>query len=163
MTDFQERLSRAAERGRQSRDNTERAKREKAMTEEEFKRMHQPFRLELGEHIESCVAQLTDQFPGFRYETVVGDRGWGAACSRDDVGVGSDGKRSSFYSRLEMAVRPIASYNVLEMSAKGTIRNREVFDRTHFQKLVEVDLDSFRELVDLWVLEYAELYAARQR
>lgn len=161
MADFQERLSRAIERGQRSRDDADRAKREEAISEEEFKRMHQRHRLDLAEYIETCVRQFTDQIPGFRYETVMGDRGWGAACSRDDVGVGSDSKRTDFYSRLELAVRPIASYHVLEMVAKGTIRNREVYDRKHFQKLGEADLDGYKELVDLWVLEYAELYAAR--
>ena len=41
------------------------------------------------------------------------------------------------------------------------IHNKEVFNRTHFQFLAEADLDSFRELIDLWVLEYAEQFAAK--
>ena len=43
---------------------------------------------------------------------------------------------------------------------KGTVRNREVLNRKHFQMLDEIDLDSFQELVDLRVLEFAELYSA---
>ena len=35
-----------------------------------------------------------------------------------------------------------------------------MFSRNHYQRLAEVDLESFRELVELWVLDYAELYAA---
>ena len=60
-----------------------------------------------------------------------------------------------------MVVRPLGNYGVLELTAKGTIRNKEIYNRKQFQKLAEVDLDSFLELVDLWVLEYAELYAAK--
>ncbi len=32
----------------------------------------------------------------------------------------------------------------------------------HFQRLAEVDATSFTEMIDLWVLEFAELYAAKQ-
>jgi hypothetical protein len=49
---------------------------------------------------------------------------------------------------------------VLELVAKGTVRNKEVFSRNHYQRLADVDLESFRELIELWVLDYAELYAA---
>ena len=51
--------------------------------------------------------------------------------------------------------------HVLDLTAKGTIRNKEVFNRSFFEKLADVDLDKFRELIDVWVLEYAELYAAK--
>ena len=108
------------------------------------------------------MENLPDHFPGFKYATVVDDRGWGAACSRDDVGAGKDGKRGNFFSRIEMTVRPFAAFHVLELNAKGTIRNKKIFSRKHFQKLVEADLESFQEIVDLWVLEYAELYAAKK-
>jgi hypothetical protein len=49
---------------------------------------------------------------------------------------------------------------VIDVVAKGTIRNKEVFSRNFYQQLNEVDLDRFHELVEQWVLEYAELYAA---
>ena len=49
---------------------------------------------------------------------------------------------------------------MLDVVAKGTIRNKEVFSRNFYQPLNEVDLDRFRELIEQWVLEYAELYAA---
>jgi len=35
-----------------------------------------------------------------------------------------------------------------------------VISRTHFQQLVQLDLKSFRDLIDQWVLEYAEKYSA---
>ena len=49
---------------------------------------------------------------------------------------------------------------MLDLAAKGTVRNREVYNRNHFEKLDEADPDNFAELIDLWILEYAELYAA---
>lgn len=60
-----------------------------------------------------------------------------------------------------MLVTPLGSAAIVELVAKGTIRNKEVFNRKHFQQLSRVDLDSFKELVDLWVLEYAEQFSAR--
>jgi len=160
MTEFEKRLSKAIERGEQARDERQRAKASESLSEEEFRRLHNQYRLELSDYIEGCLSQLPNHFPGFTYQTVVGDDGWGAKCSRDDVQLGG-GRRDNLFSRLEMLVRPFASYFVLELIAKGTIRNKEVFSRKQFQKLGEADLDSFRELIDLWVLEYAELYAAK--
>lgn len=159
--EFERRLQRAIERGQRKGDARARASAEQAENEEELKRLHSQYRLELSDHIESCLRQLPDHFPGFRYETVVGDRGWGAAVSRDDAGRGRDSGRSNFFSRLEMTVRPYSAYHVLELSAKGTIRNKEVYNRTHYQRLTEADPKSFLEMVDLWVLEYAELYAVQ--
>jgi hypothetical protein len=117
--------------------------------------------LQLSEHIEKCVRQVPNYFPGFRYETLYGERGWGAACSRDDLRVTGEGRRKNDYSRLEMTVRPTTSASVLDLAAKGTIRNKEVFNRNYFEKLPDIDLDKFLELIDLWILEYAELYAAK--
>ena len=159
--DFQERLQRAVQRGERTRKTKQREAEEKALSEEEYRRLHSDYRLQLTEFIEKCVANLGDQFPGFEFETVMSDRGWGAACNRDDVGTAS-GRRDNFFSRLEMVVRPFTKYPVIELGAKGTIRNKEVYNRQHFQQLDEVDLDSFNELVELWVLEYAELYAAAE-
>lgn len=159
--EFERRLQRAIERGQRKGDARARASAEQAENEEELKRLHSQYRLELSEHIESCLRQLPDHFPGFRYETVVGDRGWGAAVSRDDAGRGRDSGRSNFFSRLEMTIRPFSAYHVLELSAKGTIRNKEIYNRTHYQRLTEADPKSFLEMIDLWVLEYAELYAVQ--
>lgn len=83
----------------------------------------------------------------------------GAAISRDDLSL-DGGKRLTFYSRLEMTVRPFSHLHVLELTAKGTIRNKEAYNRSHYHGLAKADVKSFNELIDLWVLEYAELYAA---
>ncbi len=161
MSDFDERLRKAIDRGQARNAAHAREAREKALTEDQLKNLHGKYRLSLSEHIEKCVGELPNHFPGFRSETIYGQRGWGAACNRDDVGRGGDGKRSNFFSRIEMTIRPYSSLHVLELTAKGTVRNRELFNRRHFEKLQEADTDTFRELIDVWVLEYAELFAAK--
>jgi hypothetical protein len=158
--DFQQRLEKAIQRGQSSHDADARARAERALGEEELKRLHTQYRLELSEHIEACLRQLPGHFPGFRYESVVGPSGWGAAVSRDDLSL-SAGRRENFFSRLEMTVRPFSTSHVLELAAKGTIRNKEIYNRSQYQLLSHVDIASFRDLVDRWVLEYAELYAAK--
>jgi hypothetical protein len=159
---FDERLQRAIQRGQEIAEHRRSESAAKELTEEQFKRLHSQHRLTLSEHIEKCLRSLPSHFPGFHVETVVNDRGWGAAVSRDDADLGSGRSRSNVYSRLEMLVRPYSSAHVLELAARGTVRNKEVYNRTHYQMLAEVDLDRFFELVDVWVLEYAELYAARR-
>ncbi len=80
--DFQQRLEKAIQRGRHSKDAAARERAEQALNEGELKRLHSQYRLELSEHIEVCLRQVPRHFPGFRFETLVGDRGWGAAVSR---------------------------------------------------------------------------------
>ena len=156
---FKERLQRAQERGKQARATQLDEAAARAMSEEECRRLHSQFRLELSEHIENRLRDLADNIPGFRLETIMDEEGWGAAASRDDIHLAA-GRRSSFFSRLQLVVSPYSKYHVLELAAKGTVRNKEVLSRNHYQRLSEVDLESFRELVELWVLDYAELYAA---
>jgi hypothetical protein len=159
--DFRQRLEKAIERGHRTGSARARAEAAKAITEKELARLHSKYRLELSEEIEACLKQLVDHFPGFRLEEVVSDQGWGAAVSRDDIRVKS-GRRNNYFSRLEMVIRPYSSYHVLDLAAKATIFNKELFNRSHFQELADADLTSFREMIDLWVLEYAELFAAKQ-
>ena len=158
--EFNKRLQKAIDRGRHMGSQRAKTEAEQAMTEKEFARLHSQYRLQLSERIEACLRQLADHFPGFRFETIVSDLGWGAVVSRDDIELQS-GRRSNYFSRFEMVIRPASSYYVLDLAAKATIRNKELFNRSHFQQLTEVDLNSFTELIDLWALEYAELYAAR--
>jgi hypothetical protein len=156
---FDDRLRQAIERGHRRGADSAAEARAKQLTEEEFRRLHSQHRLTLSDYIEDCVRRLPNFFPGFQYENVFGDRGWGGACFRDDFQAGAS--RSSTYSRLEVTVRPYSSAHVLDLAAKGTIRNREVFTRNYFEKLEDVDMDKFRQLVDAWVLEYVEQYAAK--
>jgi len=157
---FDDRLRQAIERGQKRSEFLAREAAAKAWTEEEFRRLHSQLRLRLSEQIESCLKRLPNYFPGFQYETMYGDRGWGGACSRDDLVI-SRGSRTTNYSRLEVTIRPYTSLHVLDLAAKGTIRNREVFNRNYFEELATADEPKFRDLIDAWVLEYAELYTAR--
>ena len=70
--------------------------------------------------------------------------------------------RRTFFSHLEMVIRPLGPSQVLELAAKATIRNKELFNRTHYHGLIDVDLTSFHETMDLWVLEFAEVFATQQ-
>jgi hypothetical protein len=159
--DFNKRLEKAIERGQQAGSSRVEAEAEKAITQKELARLHSQYRLTLCEHIETCLRQLADHFPGFRFETVFGEGGWGAGISRDDIQVDAQRQRTNYFSRLEVVIRPASTYHVLDLAAKATIRNKELFNRSHFQRLIEVDLTTFNEMIDLWVLEYAELYTAR--
>jgi len=159
--DFEHRLQKAIERGRRRGESEADARAAEGMTEEELRRLHSQYRLQMSEHIESCIRRLPNYFPGFQYETIYGERGWGAACKRDDVRVSGPGQRTNLYSRLEMTVRPYTSLHVLELTAKGTVHNRELFNRQHYERLVDADPAVFLELIDAWVLEFAELYASK--
>ena len=159
---FDERLREAIERGQKRGDSLAHQAAAKAWTEEEYRRLHSQLRLMLSDQIEACLKRLPNFFPGVQYETMYGDRGWGGACFRDDLMI-VRGTRTTNYSRLEITVRPYSSLHVLDLAAKGTIRNREVFNRNYFEELATADEPKFRDLVDAWVLEYAELYAAKTR
>jgi hypothetical protein len=157
---FEDRLKAAVVRGQKRSDSVAREAAARAMTEEDFRRLHGQLRLALSEQIESCLDRLPNYFPGFRYETIFGERGWGGACWREDLHL-DRGVRSNQYSRLEITVRPYSSLHVLDLAAKGTIRNKEVFNRNYFEPLADAEQDKFGQLVEAWVLEYAEIYAAR--
>ena len=156
---FKERLQRAAERGKQIREAQLNEAAAKALSEEECRRRHSQYRLALNDHIEKCLRELADNCPGFRFETIVDETGWGAAVSRDDIGL-SAGRRETFFSRFRIVVSPYSSYRVLNIIAKGTVRNKEALSRNHYQRLADVDLQTFRELIETWALDYAELYSA---
>ena len=156
---FRERLQRATERGKQVRAAQLNEAAAKALSEEECRRRHSQYRLELTDHIENVLKELADNFPGFRVETVMDESGWGAAASRDDIRI-ADGRRTNVFSRLQVVVSPYNSYRVLDIAAKGTVRNKEVLSRNHYQRLADVDMQSFHELIEQWVLDYAELYSA---
>ena len=160
--EFEQRLRKAIQRGQRRGDEQKKEAAAEAMSQEEVKSLHSKYQLSLSEKIETCLCQLPNHFPGFQFETVYGQRGWGAAVSRDDMQVDQSGRRSNRYSRLEMTIRPFSNAHVLDLAAKGTVRNREVFTRNHFEKVDEADWDNFAELIDLWVLEFAELYAAQR-
>lgn len=158
---FDERLQKAIQRGERRGDEQAEAARRAALSEEQLKRMHTDLRLRLSEHAEQCLRTLPNHFPGFQYETIFGERGWGGAVRRDDIRL-VGGKRADEYSRLEITVRPLSSVLVVDLAAKGTIRNREAFTRNYFERIEDADAAKFMQLIDAWVLEYAEMYASQR-
>ncbi len=159
--DFQQRLQSAIQRGEKRGARHEEVARQSQLSEEEFKRLHTKYRLSLSDRIEKAIDGVAQHFPGFRRETLYGEVGWGAACWRDNLQMEA-GKRSNLYSRLEMTIRPPNSYHVLELKGKGTVANKEHFNRTHFVALQEVDEEEFCRLIDTWAIDYAEFYASRK-
>lgn len=159
MSNFRERLEQAAQRGRRAGAERVLAEAAEALSEEEAKRLHSKYRLALTDHIEECLAQLSDSFPGFRYEAIVSEKGWGGVVTRDDLTL-NRGKRENVFSRFAMTVSPHNKYGVLELIAKGTIGNKEIFSRNHYRLLGDVEIDEFSELVERWAIDYAEEYAA---
>ncbi len=159
--DFDQRLKKAIERGQRRGDAQTLADAARTVNEEELRRLHTQYRLELSEHIEKCIRSLPQHFPGFQVETLFGERGWGAGCRRDDVRLLGRGQRENYYSRLEITVRPYSPARILELSGKGTIRNKEVLNRQHYEPVPDADPAKFLELIDAWTLEFAELYATR--
>ncbi|HOM17519.1 MAG TPA: hypothetical protein PLQ00_09335 [Thermoguttaceae bacterium] len=161
--DFEKRLQKAIERGRRLGDLRAQEELRRRMTEEELRRLHGQYRITLNEHIEQCLRNLAGQLPGFQLEPLVSDRGWGAAVGRDDFIRTSSGSRENRFSRLEIFVTPWTPAAILELKAKAIVQDKELFYRSYGQPLAEVDMESFLQRVDQWVLEFAEAYAARPR
>lgn len=160
MNEFEERLAKAVERGRDRAEEKQREEREKALSEEELKTLHSRYRLAFSEHIETGIRRLPEHFPGFQVETLYGEKGWGASASRDDFGGQSGTGRNSLYSRMEMTIRPFSHLQVVELAAKATIRNKGIFSRTHFRKISDVDEAEYLKRIDAWIVEFAERFAA---
>jgi hypothetical protein len=158
--EFKSRLESAIARGRRRAEVSASQERQKEHSEEELKRMHSSHRLALSDRIEAAVKGVADHFPGFREEMVFGEKGWGNACYRDDLRIDA-GRRSNQYSRLELVIRPFSDLRILELKGKGTVMNRELFNRNYFVPIPEADIEEFEQLVDTWAIEYAELYAAK--
>lgn len=154
--DFSERLKSAIDRGQKKGAADTAAEKKKKMTEAELRNQHSTIRLLLSDFIESDIKQLVSHFPGFEFETLYGDKGWGGAVFRDDLRQ----RKVSFYSRLEVTVRPPNKYHVVDIAAKGTIRNKEIFSRHYYEEIQNASIDKFKELIETWILEYAEQFAA---
>ena len=159
MSEFEERLRAAAARGSQKSNSREELAASKKASQDRLRGLHTKLRLQLSERIDLVVKKLIDQFPGFRFESVFGEIGWGAACTRDDLRL-TAGRRETRYSRFEMAVRPVNEFLVLDLHAKGTVGNKEVLLRNFYQPLADVDPVKFQHLIEEWALSFAELYAA---
>ncbi len=160
--DFESRLESAISRGKKRAEFKASQERQKELSEEELRRLHTSFRLTLSDRIEGAIQRVADHFPGFRQESLYGDVGWGSACFRDDLRIES-GRRDNQYSRLEMMIRPYSDLNVLDLKGKGTVMNRELFNRSFYVPVAEVEIEEFEQLIDSWAIEYAEIYAAKSR
>ncbi|MCO8122954.1 hypothetical protein NHH03_14495 [Stieleria sp. TO1_6] len=158
--DFKSRFESAIQRGQRRREHSADEAKRKELTEEELRRLHTSFRLSLSERIEAKVKNVIDAFPGFRQEALFGEVGWGTACYRDDLNI-QNGRRSNQYSRFEMVIRPYSDLRVLDLKGKGAVKNRELFNRSLFRKIDEVDVSEFEDVIDAWTIEYAEQFAAR--
>ncbi|WP_437191072.1 hypothetical protein [Planctomicrobium sp. SH527] len=158
--DFEDRLRRAIERGEKVRDDRGRAEIAKELSLEELKTMHSVHRLAMTEHIENGLKKLADHLPGFKFQSVMTEEGWGGRIFRDDLRLIPKRSPESRYSRLELLITPFSPGAILEVVVKGTVRNREIINRKHYQRLAEFDLDSYKDLIDLRVLEFAEQYSA---
>ena len=111
----------------------------------------------------ACERMVEEDLDGlvlFRQESMYGEVGWGAACYRDDLRI-ERGQRTNQYSRLEMVIRPHSDSQVLDLKGKGTVMNRELFNRNFFVPIPEVDSNEFENLIDSWAIEYAEVYASK--
>lgn len=161
IMDFDDKLQQAIQRGQDRTVARSTAKKQVAATKEEIRNRHNEFRLNLSEHIETCLKKLAQHFPGFEYEVLYGEKGWGGALSRNDIDRGPDGKAGSFFSRIELTVRPQNEFNVANITGKGTIRDKEMFTWNHFENILEAKQESMEQMIDKWVLQFAEQFAAR--
>ena len=159
MSDFEERLQRAIQRGQQARLADSASAEADAASEEELRLKHSHLRSELTEHIEGCLQKLYEHFPGFDYSTVLNEKGWGARITREDIKLGRGTARNE-YSRLEILVRPFSDLHILEISTKGTLRNRESLNRSNYRFLKDAMLPDLTQIVDGIVLEFAEQFSA---
>ena len=154
---FEDRLKAAIARGESAKQASSAAEADAALSEESARTRHTEVRLALSNSIERQLREIADHFPGFSVDTVLGDAGWGARIQRTDV---VRGDRRGQLSRLEVAVRPFTKTRIVEVTAKGTIRNRETIQRSHFEHLHQAELSRLEQVVENWVLEFAEQFAA---
>jgi hypothetical protein len=157
---FEKRLERAVERGQRAAEATAKARSEQTMSEREFKQLHSQYQVDLSDHIAACLKKLPDYLPGSQFASIVDERGWGGTISRDDLHIDPGGCRTKHFSHIELLVRPFADVHILNLVGKATIRNKEIFNRSFYELLTDVDLVAFRDTIERWVLEFAERYAA---
>jgi hypothetical protein len=161
MSDFEDRLQKAIQRGQQFREAESGSQPTNAVTEEQLRSRHSELRNDLTDHIEKCLRKLCDHFPGFEFSSVLNEKGWGARITRDDL-ILKAGVGKTEYSRLEILIRPFSDAHILEIATKGTIRNRESLNRSNFRFLTDAVVDLLRQMIDSVVLEFAEQYSAQR-
>jgi hypothetical protein len=159
--DFDDQLEQAIQRGQQRNVKRQQDLKKESLGAEELKRRHDSFRLHLSDYIETSLHRLAERFPGFEYEIVYGSKGWGGSIHRQDLTRGPDGKAGSFFSRLELSVRPLNSYNVVNIVGKGTIADKELFSWNYFKDIEDATFEEFEQKLGSWMIAFAEQFAAR--
>jgi len=164
--DFEQRLQQAIQRGRQANSAEDQARAERILGTEELRKLHNTHRLQLSEHIDACLQKLKSHIRGFQLSTIMNDEGWGAELTRDDLGpaaIGSGNKNSfvRLFSRLVLVVKPFNTAHVVEVAGKGTVRNKEVLNRSQYVRLPDGDVTTLQQALDQWVLEFAEKFTAQ--
>ena len=159
--DFDSELEKAIQRGQERTTAKNSAKKQAEASKEELRNRHNDFRLNLSEYIESGLKKLANHIPGFDYDIIYGAKGWGGALTRNDIDRGPDGRAGTFFSRIELTVRPQNEFNVVNIAGKGTIRDKEIFVWNHFEDIHDANQESLEQMLDKWVLQFAEQFAAR--
>lgn len=159
--DFEDQLEKAIQRGQQRNVKRQEEVKKASLSAEELKRRHNEFRLTLSEHIEKSLKRLEEHFPGFDFEIIYGSKGWGGAIYRNDLTMGTDGRAGSFFSRLEITVKGLNEYNVVNIAGKGTISDKEMFSWNHFKDIDVAVMEDFEEKINSWIVAFAEQFAAR--
>ena len=59
-------------------------------------------------------------------------------------------------------VRPINELNVVNIAGKGTVANKEIYAWNQFEDISDAKLESFQQIIDSWIVMYAEKFASRQ-
>lgn len=154
-------LEKAILRGKERNANRLDIEKQKLLTAEDIRNRHNLFRLNLSEYVEESLRKLAQHFPGFEYETIYGERGWGGALYREDLALGARGRAGAFFSRVEITVRPQNEFNVVNIAGKGTIKDKEIFTWNHFKDIAEATDEEFKQTIDSWIIQYAEQFAAR--
>ncbi len=157
---FDDQLKKAITRGQELGNLARDSKDQEKLSAESLRNRHSQFRLQFSDYIEAGLKRLVEHFPGFEFETVYGERGWGGAVYRDDITRVKTGKSGSFYSRLEITVRPANEFNVVNIAGKGTIHNKELFNWNFFRDIPDVTSHEFEQKIDAWILVYAEKFAS---
>ncbi len=70
--EFQDRLKQAIDRGNRLRTRRDQEAARKELTLEERRELHSQARLDISDRIEERLRQLSENFPGFQYDTIFG-------------------------------------------------------------------------------------------
>lgn len=159
--DFESELEKAIQRGQERTAAKNSLKKQAEVSKEDVRNRHNEFRLNLSDYVENGLRKLAIHIPGFDYDIIYGAKGWGGALSRNDIDRGPDGRAGSFFSRIEITVKPQNEFNVVNIVGKGTIRDKELFAWNHFESILEAKQDDFEKMIDNWILQFAEQFSAR--